>query len=59
MPMKKNSGINKKIQLKLKREEMLSQGAYDGRYKNKIVSCKKKKKSKIEARKWRFKKDDN
>lgn len=40
-----------------KRLEMISQGAYDGRFKNKVVADKKKQQSKTAARKWKNDRD--
>ena len=37
-----------------KRLEMISQGAYDGRFRNKMVTDKKKQDRKLGARKWKF-----
>ena len=45
---------NKKYELCLKRQDMVSQGAYDGRFKNKVVTDKKKQHSKTAARKWKL-----
>jgi hypothetical protein len=36
-----------------KRLDMVSQGAYDGRFKNKVITDKKKQQSKTAARKWK------
>jgi hypothetical protein len=36
-----------------KRMEMINAGAYDGRFKNKVIADKKKKYSKSAARKWK------
>ena len=40
----------KNIELKIKRKEMVACGAYDGRYREKIVQDKKKQQSKNWAR---------
>lgn len=37
-----------------KRLDMISQGAYDGRFRNKVVTDKKKQHSKTAARKWKI-----
>jgi len=37
-----------------KREEQVKQGMYDGRFRSKVVSDKKKQNSKLSCRKWRF-----
>lgn len=37
----------------IKRKEMVLQGAYDGRFRNKVVKDKKKHQSKTEARKFK------
>jgi len=44
----------KKYELSLKRRDMVSQGAYDGRFCNKVVEDKKKQHSKTSARKWKI-----
>ena len=49
--MKKKSNIY----LKIKREQMLEAGAYDGRFKSRIVEDKKKKENKLECRTFKFK----
>ncbi len=36
-----------------KRLDMVNQGAYDGRFKNKVIMDKKKQQSKTAARKWK------
>lgn len=45
---------NKKYELSLKRRDMVSQGAYDGRFTSKVVTDKKKEYSKTAARKWKI-----
>jgi hypothetical protein len=40
-----------------KRLDMVSQGAYDGRFKNKVIADKKKQHSKTAARKWKNDRD--
>ena len=40
-----------------KRLDMVSQGAYDGRFKNKVVTDKKKQQSKTAARRWKIDRD--
>jgi len=40
-----------------KRLDMISQGAYDGRFKNKVITDKKKQQSKTLARKWKIDRD--
>jgi hypothetical protein len=54
--------INKKHMKQLnytsaKRLDMVSQGAYDGRFKNRVVTDKKKQQSKTAARKWKLDRD--
>jgi len=54
--------INKKHMKQLnytsgKRLDMVSQGAYDGRFKNKVIADKKKQQSKTAARKWKNDRD--
>jgi hypothetical protein len=44
----------KNFELSFKRREMVSQGAYDGRFKSKVVTDKKKQLSKDGARKWKI-----
>lgn len=44
----------KNFELSFKRHEMVSQGAYDGRFKSKVVTDKKKQDSKMGARKWKI-----
>jgi hypothetical protein len=41
-------------ELGFKRREMVSQGVYDGRFKCKVVTDKKKQSSKDGARKWKI-----
>jgi len=41
----------KKIEQKIKRQQQIEQGAYDGRFKSKVVPNKKKKQNKNWARK--------
>lgn len=48
---------NKKYELSFKRRDMVSQGAYDGRFKNKVVVDKKKQQSKDGAKKWKIDRD--
>jgi hypothetical protein len=45
---------NKKYELSFKRQDMISQGAYDGRFRNKVVVYKKKQQSKDGAKKWKI-----
>ena len=45
---------NKKYELSFKRREMVSQGAYDGRFRSKVVVDKKKQQSKDGAKKWKI-----
>lgn len=45
-----------KLEQKIKRQEMLEQGAYDGRFKNKVVLDKK---TKEKNKKWRWNKNNN
>jgi hypothetical protein len=45
--------MSKKIEQKIKRQEQLEQGMFDGRYRRKVVQDKKKK----EKRGWARKKD--
>jgi hypothetical protein len=57
-----NLDINKKHMKQLnytnaKRLDMVSQGAYDGRFKNKVIADKKKQQSKTAARKWKNDRD--
>ena len=40
-----------------KRLDMVSQGAYDGRFRNKVVTDKKKQLSKDGAKKWKIDRD--
>ncbi len=49
----KNS-INNSIESRSKRDAMIKDGAYDGRYKHKVVPDKKKKKQK---ERWKYNKD--
>lgn len=42
--------MKKKIEHKIKRQDQINDGAYDGRYKTKIVPDKKKKQSKSWAK---------
>lgn len=51
----KNKNVN--IELSFKRREMVSQGAYDGRFRNKVVTDKKKEYSRTAARKWKIDRD--
>jgi hypothetical protein len=44
----------KDFELNFKRRDMVSQGAYDGRFRNKVVTDKKKQMSRDEARKWKL-----
>lgn len=44
----------KNFELSFKRREMVSQGAYDGRFTSKVVKDKKKEYSKTAARKWKI-----
>lgn len=37
-----------------KRLDMINQGAYDGRFKNKVITDKKKQSSKMGARNWKL-----
>ena len=48
--MKKKSNIY----LKIKREQMLEVGAYDGRFRSRIVEDKKKNLNKLECRSFKF-----
>ena len=48
---------NKKYELCLKRQDMVSQGAYDGRFTSKVVVDKKKQLSKDGAKKWKIDRD--
>ena len=48
---------NKKYELSFKRRDMVSQGTYDGRFRNKIVVDKKKQQSKDGAKKWKIDRD--
>jgi hypothetical protein len=48
---------NKKYELCLKRRDMVSQGAYDGRFTSKVVVDKKKQLSKDGAKKWKTDRD--
>ena len=48
---------NKKYELCLKRRDMVSQGAYDGRFTSKVVVDKKKQLSKDGAKKWKIDRD--
>jgi len=45
---------NKRYELSLKRRDMVSQGAYDGRFVSKVVLDKKKQDRKLGARKWKI-----
>ncbi len=47
--MKKNN-----IYLKIKRSQMLEAGAYDGRFKSRIVEDKRKKENKLECRTFKY-----
>ncbi len=47
----------KNIELSFKRREMVSQGAYDGRFRSKMVMDKKKQDRKLGARKWKIDRD--
>lgn len=47
----------KDIELSYKRRDMVEQGAYDGRFRNKVVKDKKKHQSKTSARKWKNDRD--
>lgn len=51
----KNNNTN--IELSFKRRDMVSQGAYDGRFRIKIVVDKKKQDRKLSARKWKNDRD--
>jgi hypothetical protein len=51
----KNKNVN--IELSFKRRDMVSQGAYDGRFRNRMVMDKKKHSSKMGARKWKIDRD--
>jgi hypothetical protein len=51
----KNKNTN--IELSFKRRDMVSQGAYDGRFRNRMVMDKKKHSSKMGARKWKIDRD--
>jgi hypothetical protein len=46
--------VSKNIELSFKRRDMVSQGAYDGRYRIKMVADKKKQQSKDGAKKWKI-----
>ena len=48
----KNKSIN--IEFSFKRRDMVSQGAYDGRFRIKVVVDKKKQQSKDGAKKWKI-----
>jgi hypothetical protein len=48
---------SKNIELSFKRRDMVSQGAYDGRFRIKIVVDKKKQDRKLNARKWKNDRD--
>lgn len=50
------SNTNSKNYRRLKRKEMLEQGAFDGRYKTKLVKDKKKQNDKMKCRKFKYKK---
>jgi hypothetical protein len=41
-----------------KREQQIQDGAYDGRYREKVVKDKKKEENKKKARKWKQKHTD-
>lgn len=47
----------KNFELSFKRRDMVSQGAYDGRFTSKVVKDKKKQLSKDGARKWKIDRD--
>ena len=51
----KNNNTN--IELSFKRQDMVNQGAYDGRFRIKIVVDKKKQDRKLSARKWKNDRD--
>ena len=51
----KNNNTN--IELSFKRRDMVSQGAYDGRFRIKIVVDQKKQDRKLSARKWKNDRD--
>ena len=51
----KNNNTN--IELSFKRRDMVNQGAYDGRFRIKIVVDKKKQDRKLSARKWKNDRD--
>ena len=51
----KNKSTN--IEFSFKRRDMVSQGAYDGRYRIKVVVDKKKQQSKDSAKKWKTDRD--
>ena len=51
----KNKNTN--IELSFKRRDMVSQGAYDGRFTSKVVTDKKKQLSKDGAKKWKNDRD--
>ncbi len=48
---------SKAVELGFKRRDMVSQGAYDGRFRLKVVVDKKKQNSKTAARKWKNDRD--
>jgi hypothetical protein len=47
----------KNFELSFKRQDMVSQGAYDGRFRNRVVADKKKQDRKLGARKWKIDRD--
>ena len=51
----KNKSTN--IELSFKRRDMVNQGAYDGRFRIKVVVDKKKQDRKLNARKWKIDRD--
>jgi hypothetical protein len=49
--------VSKNIEFSFKRRDMVSQGAYDGRFRIKVVVDKKKQQSKDGAKKWKIDRD--
>ena len=47
----------KNFELSFKRQDMVNQGAYDGRFRNRVVVDKKKQDRKLGARKWKIDRD--
>ena len=50
----KSNQTNHQLEKKIQRQNAIDQGAYDGRFRKRIVPDKKKKQNREQSRKWRF-----